>query len=471
MSFARGVPVSPEFLHELLSSAPRDANERPTLENVDFRGATFQDDADFSRARFVGQADFSGATFRGDADFSHATFEDNAWFGVSTFEGRAQFQGTRFNEWVSFGNSVFRRETWFGETTFAGYAWLNARFDERVQFNRAVFEHTRRTGLLLGHIIQFDEATFLQGIEIEAAGAEISCHSTQFLGTATLRFHWADISLDGAEFARPSILAGGPVEAIGLVVTKDEDLREVLSAYPAQRPRPYLTSLNGTNVGNLVLSDVDLRRCKFVGAHNLDQLRIEATDPFLRAPGWGMATGRLVLAEEVIWRRRNAEDKRWRQVLDQAELSGEPLDAEVIASIYRALRKGREDNKDEVGSADLYYGEMEMRRHSRSTPPGEHLILWLYWLISGYGLRASRALIGLFIAVALFSLMFWRWGFAADEPFIYAVFFSASSTTSLLRAPEANLTYVGEALNIILRLLGPLLFGLALLSLRGRIRR
>ena len=36
-------------------------------------------------------------------------------------------------------------------------------------------------------------------------------------------------------------------------------------------------------------------------------------------------------------------------------------------ALYRALRKGREDVKDEPGAADFYYGEMEMRRLAR--PP------------------------------------------------------------------------------------------------------
>jgi hypothetical protein len=41
--------------------------------------------------------------------------------------------------------------------------------------------------------------------------------------------------------------------------------------------------------------------------------------------------------------------------------------AQEIANLYRALRKGREDSKDEPGAADLYYGEMEMRR--KATAP------------------------------------------------------------------------------------------------------
>ncbi len=49
--------------------------------------------------------------------------------------------------------------------------------------------------------------------------------------------------------------------------------------------------------------------------------------------------------------------------------------------------------------------------------------------------------------------------------------FALQSTTSLLRAPDITLTLPGQVIQIALRLLGPLLFGLALLSLRGRVKR
>src|SRR5690242_6644866 len=44
--------------------------------------------------------------------------------------------------------------------------------------------------------------------------------------------------------------------------------------------------------------------------------------------------------------------------------------------------------------------EMEMRRHARSTPRAERLILAAYWAVSGYGLRATRAFIALALLIA-----------------------------------------------------------------------
>ncbi|MER8193420.1 hypothetical protein ABTY00_05530 [Streptomyces microflavus] len=67
-------------------------------------------------------------------------------------------------------------------------------------------------------------------------------------------------------------------------------------------------------------------------------------------------------------------------------------DPEDVAALYRQLRKGFEDGKNEPGAAGFYYGEYEMRRHDTTgAAKGEHLLLRGYWLLSGYVLRASRA--------------------------------------------------------------------------------
>ncbi|MFD0279743.1 hypothetical protein ACFVHB_38430 [Kitasatospora sp. NPDC127111] len=76
-----------------------------------------------------------------------------------------------------------------------------------------------------------------------------------------------------------------------------------------------------------------------------------------------------------------------------------------MAATYRKLRKAFEDNKDEPGAADFYYGEMEMRRHDRTgTSRAERGLLWAYWLVSGYGLRARRA-VGWLIATMLMTVI------------------------------------------------------------------
>lgn len=161
--------------------------------------------------------------------------------------------------------------------------------------------------------------------------------------------------------------------------------------------------------------------------------------------------------------------RAWRETW-QESVAPSPLHPLRIAAIYRALRKGREEAKDEPGAADFYHGEMEMRRHG-SDSRAERAILFLYWLVSGYGLRASRALAALAVTVVAFAFLFDAWGFQRDESLGTALLFSVESTTSLLRGTDRELTGLGETLWIALRLLGPLFFGLGILSLRGRVKR
>jgi len=75
------------------------------------------------------------------------------------------------------------------------------------------------------------------------------------------------------------------------------------------------------------------------------------------------------------------------------------------------------------------------------------------------------------LTILLFSLALLAWGFPHAHSYSDAILYSAQSVTSLLHAPTVTLTVAGEWLSIGLRLLGPLFFGLMLVSLRGRVRR
>jgi hypothetical protein len=152
--------------------------------------------------------------------------------------------------------------------------------------------------------------------------------------------------------------------------------------------------------------------------------------------------------------------------------------------LYRELRKGLEDKKDEPGAADFYYGEMEMRRQGKRqefhrtrglSAATEYAILTVYWLVSGYGLRACRALASLAAVVLASSAMFALWGFDGTSglnELPTALLFSTQVATALLRNPDPRaLTTFGEWIQIMLRLTGPVLLGLALLSVRSRVKR
>jgi hypothetical protein len=143
-------------------------------------------------------------------------------------------------------------------------------------------------------------------------------------------------------------------------------------------------------------------------------------------------------------------------------------DAERLAKIYRALRKGREDEGNAPGAGDFYYGEMEMRRHGQASRP-ERLVIWLYWLVSGYGLRASRALVALGITVIAFAVALYLVGLESRD--VGTALLQSVEGATLRSGDRDLLTGSGQGLQVALRLLGPLFFGLALLALRGRVKR
>ena len=147
------------------------------------------------------------------------------------------------------------------------------------------------------------------------------------------------------------------------------------------------------------------------------------------------------------------------------------LGPDEIASLYRQLRKGREESKDEPGANDFFYGEMEMRR--RGGRRAERFILWAYWLVAGYGLRASRALLALAATVLAGAVPLALWGFHPTRPYGRSLLFALQSSISLLRPATApgHETAGGQVIEIIRRLAGPLFFGLALIALRGRVKR
>ncbi|MEU3609794.1 hypothetical protein AB0E83_30780 [Streptomyces sp. NPDC035033] len=278
------------------------------------------------------------------------------------------------------------------------------------------------------------------------------------------------------------------------------------------------------DAAHLVLTDTDLSDCLFSGAFHLDQLRLEGRTTLAPTPtGWhrkGIApvrwTRRRTLAEEHHWRAQAAgqpsaptgtppEPRRWRTGPHHLDPARTP-DPDDVAALYRQLRKAFEDGKNEPGAADFYYGECEMRRHDRTgTPKTERGLLWAYWLLSGYGLRASRALgwLAAFMLATIVLLM--AFGLPASSPkqeatgtvpagggtvtfvidkqdpknptrdrFTGKRFDKALSVTLnsvVFRSSGQDLTTTGTYIEMTSRILEPALLALAVLAVRGRIKR
>jgi hypothetical protein len=453
-----------------------------------FYDATFSGDAAFGRTTFSAIAGFSGATFCKDAEFGGATFSGDAGFGGAKISGDARFHGATFSMTAGFYEATFFGGAWFSGATFSGSAAFGrTTFCGNAMFDRTTFQKARKFGpsIVLSEI-DFGEAVFSQNIDIEMSSSQLSCQRTKFRDGANLKVRWAVVRLDDADLSRPCLFAWAPESNHPLEIV----LPALFFALPSEPPHessPRIVSLRRATLAGLAVSAVDLSACRFAGAHNLDQLRIEGRRQFAERPsGWHKQLGwppvwkwtvRRALAEEHEWRHRHERGIRkegWYPQACQPPRPEEihPLSPGDIQNVYRDLRKGREDSKDEPGAADFYYGEMEMRRAAIAWS-FEKVLFLLYWLVSGYGLRASRALLALGLTVLLCSVALDSWGVPKgdERDFAEIVVFSMQSTISLLRAPDLTLTLPGQLIQIALRLLGPLFFGLALLSLRGRVKR
>jgi len=487
----RGTPIDVELLNQLLAAMRADDGP-PRLANAAFDKAQFSGDAGFGGAQFSETARFGGAQFNGSARFRGAQFSGTAWFREAQFSGDAEF-----------GEAQFSESAEFGEAQFSG----DVRFDE-AQFKRA----GTFGPVLAARILSFDQAAFEQDITIEAVGAELLCVGTRFAEAATLRLRRAQVVLDGAVFVKPSTVAFAPDPFMHYDPVAGREVETFGEGLVARvegglRSRPRLLSLRGVDVATLTLSELDLAACLFQGAHHLDQLRIEGARPFASTPtGWKFGrvggqgvpvwrwTRRQTLAEEHHWRagrrlpaapsgRPHPQLVGWSgpEVRAPDWLAGRsgrrvlPLRPGRIAVLYRALRKAQEDSKDEPGAADFYYGEMEMRRLASGTPWGERVILWLYWLVSGYGLRGLRALAWLVAVVVGLAGLLQAAGFDGGDPgFRDALIYAAQSTISITSGNTAlteHVSWLGEVLRIVLRLAGPVLLGLALLAVRNRVKR
>jgi uncharacterized protein YjbI with pentapeptide repeats len=459
-----------------------------------FRGATFEQGANLTRAEFENEAHFERTTFKEWVSFRDAIFNCQAvfehqeaeedegeqlggWQHEVRFGGWADFRRAHFTQGACFGGAIFESRARFGAARFG-----SMRKQEGGSFEGARFERARTFGpvVVRGRFV-LDRVAFEAPVRIEVSACELSCERTQFLARTTLEVRFAHLNLVDAEFAQPSIVAGSPGEQF-----KRDDFEEQREDVDGQREdvdqrlddselaplcekgdKPRISSLHRANVEQLAVANVDLSGCLFSGAYNLDRLRFGEGVHFDSTERWfRRRTRRFIIDEERQlrgWPENGLDEPR-------PETPG----PDRIARAYRALRKGREDNKNEPGAADFYYGEMEMRRKDSSG--FEKLVLFMYWCVSGYGLRASRALGFLLATILLFALGLAACaGFEPDQGYWRSVLYSAESTSGLFRQPRppdgVHLTDSGHVFQMGLRLLGALFVGLALLALRGRVKR
>lgn len=461
----RGVRLSGAFLKEILTALDR------VLPAARFDRVVFEHDADFADVVFLREAYFPGAHFVGGAEFSAASFRTSASFKDVVFGDDVDFE--------------------------------NLRCSGLLDLTGARFEKADDLGSFAARTLVLDGAVFERHVTIAVVGHQITCRRTAFGAGMTLHVRHADVVLTGTALGAPSSVVGAP---------------RALPAYePAGRPStgpgapwmPRVCSLRGVDASRLALANVNMAKCEFSGAYHLDQLRLEGMCPFGEPPR-GLRKGR-VFPHLWWWSRRQvvAEERAWRSTTRRS--SGWPatpgaggIQPEDLAATYRALRKTQEDAKFEPGAADFYYGEMEMRCRSRSTRRPERVILRLYWLCSGYGLKAGRSLAGLTLVLAATVLTLVGTGLPATsgQQRLNGVVTPTRFDATISPVPDASsrlrdrwtmsrvdqatrialgsvvfrdssqsLTPLGSWIILLAKLLGPILLALTFLGVRARVKR
>ncbi|MFJ2647922.1 hypothetical protein ACIO1C_14460 [Streptomyces sp. NPDC087420] len=335
------------------------------------------------------------------------------------------------------------------------------------------------------------------------ATRRLECRRTRWSSTAELRLRHTTVDFAHAVFEYPLTIAAEPdpfVLSDGRQVAEDPVLGGSDAAV-------RIASLRGVDAAHLVLADVGLEECVFTGTVHLDQIRLEGTCSFDTVPPRDghlvRFTPRRTLAEEHHWRAsRTTAVPGW----NAGGVGAGHVGPAQLAPVYRALRKSFEDSKNEPGAADFYYGEMEMRRHDRTgTTRAERGLLHGYWLLSGYGLRASRALGWLAAALLVTIVLLMGFGLPKDDPkqeangtipagggrvtfeidkddpanptgnrlagkrFEKALNVTLNSV--VFRSSGQDLTTAGTYIEMTSRLTEPLLLALAVLAVRNRVKR
>ncbi|MBD9731138.1 pentapeptide repeat-containing protein [Streptomyces sp. H28] len=496
--------------------------------------------ASFHEATFAGVANFRSTTFTGETTFSHARFEQPALFDWVTFEEEANFYETYFQQQATFIDVQFKARSEFEEASFPEGAWFaGCRFTRSANFmhstfgGKAIFNLTEfQSDLLISHArfrdanfigiiantplslesficageLNLSQACFKAPVTVSAAVSQLRCVRTRWEATAALRLRRTSVDLTDSVLSQPLSITSlhAPLDDPYLQESGVDWLREDVA----------VESVSGVDCSFLSLMDVDLSKCRFAGALHLDQIRLEGYRRFSSPPRsrfWHLGlplrwTPRQVIEEERQWRalpsRRRSQRAGWGSPPDT--ITAVPGLA-TLTAVYRQLRKAREDAKDEPGAADFYYGEMEMRRHSFRWRKSERWLLQLYWLISGYGLRASRAIGWLLATMLITIILLMGFGVPASQPKETAVgnFPSGDGKVNLVidkqdpalpegnrftserfekslkitlnsvifRSSEQDLTTAGGYIEMASRFLEPILLGLAALATRGRLKR
>ena len=448
--------------------------------DYDFRGAVFPEEfsdlhhadlngrADFSGAIFMEGAEFSGTSFR-TVNFSQAEFKIFALFDDTKFGDDARFAAAEFNGLIAnFSDAEFSGEAGFADAKFKGE---QASFD-RAKFNGALtvfadtrfsneeltlFNETEFSGRLTnfhgvkfsGGLTSFREAKFaaqwtsftevefdakttyfrsttFKGGQIDFVRAEFGSTETDF----TRAIFGTELTFKGATFKDKILFSGAAGNA-----SFDPQARVQFS--PARIEKPELLSFNA----------VLLRPSWFI---NTDVRKVDFTD----VKWYGMPGG----PEGNIEAEVKALEER-----------GVESPYTLLSQACRRLSGNAEENREYPLANEFYYWSMNSLRKEGWRNLGA--IGTLYWALSGYGVRATRAFLVLVGICAAFAALYIVFGPPKLGDLGQALVYSLGAVARLNPEPRPTEPGLFQFLVIVEGLLGPLQIALLALAVRRKVMR
>ena len=405
--------------------------------------------ADFESIVSGNAVDFTGATFEGNVSFAYLTFGSETEFEKTTFQGIANFQSSTFEKKVNLLDSTFEKRVDFRGATFEGGALFNrAIFKGRAGFNRATFEDVSKCeSNEFEPPVSFYKATFEDNSYFGATEfySEVVFWASNFKGEA---FFQNTVFGDGAEFA-------GAIFEAGAHFTGETERDPIFSDTYVR-----LEYVTYSADASIEFRQADLRRCTFKGT-NLRHIEFTGAR-------WCGDVSRGI-PEDEWFKRVGVYD----EIVELDE--GETRPWTEIEQLYRQLKKNYEDRGDFPRAGDFHIGEKETRRRNPNTSWGVYMLLSIYRALSKYGERALPAFAWLVVVVAGCGIGYSNLGVVVGDSGealsgVQALLFSFEATFFPFSPLELE-DPTARALNLLQRLLSPLLLALLGLALRQRVKR
>ncbi|WP_084693269.1 pentapeptide repeat-containing protein [Actinomadura atramentaria] len=401
----RGVAVPAPVLDALLA-ALRGPDGRPHLGRARFDRAVLPAGAAFTGACFEGDASFDGTAFAGHASFYDARFLGHVSFHGARFGGNVTFHTARFHRHASFegavlgGDALFGETSWHADARFDRAAFVGAAAFDRARFGRDLalrgarftghasfrrvevgrnlrldrsrFRRDARIGPLAAHgALVLDGLTAHEGLHVHAAAPQITARRAAVSGGGDFRLRSAALDAAGASFRRGLDVRALARPLAGVAEPPDEPAR--------------VLSLRDVRAPHLALTDVDLSRCRLLGATGDLRLAGRCTFPAERPRLTPWRTRAHVAEDAGVRGARPGDAGRGRGPRRAGPGGADPAPDARLPELYARLAGA-------TGGAlarDFRHRALRARRRAERDP-WRRLLLGLLWVTVGYGLGYAR---------------------------------------------------------------------------------